>query len=395
MQTSTNTLLYFYEHYELSATLLIMIMFGIIFIYSMSWLVNGFIRKLIEQKYPKYSAIFAKKGLYGQAVQVFFIIYVIFCSKYLQHLPDLNEAFLWTKHIVVQSYVILAIMNSIITFTNIIVSINKAHLFSSKIPVMLYGQIFKIITVICGILAIISTVVGIAVSSLFTSLGAAAAVFSLVFKDALISLVASLQVTFQDVVRIGDWITIEDKGKTINGVVEKITVTLVMIRNFDGTITTVTADALLNGTVRNWRYIYPTGTRSINRSINLDISSIKICDQHSFKEIKTLPLMQKNTDNEELFSIKNAVTNFSLFKYYTNLYLAYQQALHKDSFTFLIKHSEISSTENLSLELYIFAKESDLNKYNNFLSMTLQHLTSILTKFNLNSSELNIQLPTK
>ncbi len=384
MNTSSNILLYIYEHYQFSATLFTMILFGIVLIYSIRLLVNNFLRKTIEKKYPKYSSIFVRKGLYPQVIQIFLGIYLIFCSKYLNHLPHLNEAFIWIKHIVVQSYVILLIMNSIIRFTNIIVAINKAHLFFTKIPVVLYAQIFKIITITCGILAIASTALGISISSLFTSLGAATAIFSFLFKDVLVNFVASLQITFQDVVRIGDWITIEQKEKSIiNGVVEKITISLVVVRNFDGTTTTIPAELFLSTTVRNWRSISASDARSINRSIKLDASSVKICDQDLLKSISTLPLMQQKSDSKELFDTKTAATNLTLFKYYSNLYLSAQQALCKDDFSFLIRQSEFSSNEVLQLELHIFAKEPDFDRCDALQSKIIDSLTTILPKFGL------------
>lgn len=384
MNTFTNILSYIYEHYQFSTTLFFMIIFGIVLIYCTRWLVNNFLRNSIEKKYPKHSSIFVRKGLYPQIIQIIFAIYLIFCSKYLNHLPKLNEAFIWVKHILVQSYVILVIMNSIVIFTNIVVSINKAHLFFTKIPVVLYAQIFKIITITCGILAITSTALGIKISSLFTSLGAATAIFSFLFKDALVNFVASLQITFQDVVRIGDWITIEQKEKSIiNGVVEKITITLVVVRNFDGTTTTIPAELLLSTTVRNWRSICASDVRSINRSIKLDSSSIKICDQDLLKGISSLPLIQQKGDSKVLFDTKSAVTNLTLFKYYSNLYLATQQAVCNDEFTFLIKQAEFSSNEVLQLELHIFAKESDFDRCNALQSKIIENLTIILPKFGL------------
>ena len=384
MHTSTNILSYIYEHYQFSTTLFFMIIFGVIFIYMIRWLVNNFLRKIIEKTYPKHSAIFIRKKLYPQVIQVFFTIYLIFCSKYLNHVPEVNEAFIWIKHILVQSYVILVIMNSIIIFTNILVSINKAHLFFTKIPVVLYAQIFKIITITCGILAITSTALGIKISSLFTSLGAATAIFSFLFKDALVNFVASLQITFQDAIRIGDWITIEQKEKSIiNGVVEKITITLVVVRNFDGTTTTIPAELLLSTTVRNWRSISASDVRSINRSIKLDVASIKSCNQGLLKGISNLPLIQQKGDIKALFEEQAAVTNLTLFRYYSNLYLAAQQALCNDAFTFLIKQAEFSSNEVLYLELHIFSKESDFEKFNVLQSRLIENLTAMLSKFDL------------
>lgn len=384
MHKSTNILSYIYEHYQFSTALFFMVIFGIVFIYSIRLLVNNFLRKTIEKKYPKHSAIFVRKKLYPQVIKIFFTIYLIFCSKYLNHLPAVNGAFLWIKHILVQSYVILVIMNTIIIFTNIIVSINKAHLFFTKIPVVLYAQIFKIITITCGILAITSTALGIAISSLFTSLGAATAIFSFLFKDALVNFVASLQITFQDAIRIGDWIIIEQKEKSvISGVVEKITITLVVVRNFDGTTTTIPAELLLSTTVRNWRSICASDVRSINRSIKLDVSSIKICDQDLLKTINSLPLIQQNANKKLLLEGQKTATNLTLFRYYSNLYLATQQAACQDAFTFLIKQAEFSSNEVLYLELHIFAKEPDFDKFDRLQSGFIENLTAILPKFDL------------
>jgi miniconductance mechanosensitive channel len=158
------------------------------------------------------------------------------------------------------------------------------------------------------------------------------------------------------------------------------------VRNFDGTTTTIPAELLLSTTVRNWRSVSASDARSINRSIKLDTSSIKVCDQDLLKTISTLPLMQQKADIKALFDTKTAASNLTLFKYYSNLYLSAQQALCKNEFTFLIKQSEFSSfssNEVLELELHIFAKEPDFDRYNALQSRIIENLTTILPKFGL------------
>lgn len=166
---------------------------------------------------------------------------------------------------------------------------------------------------VSAILAIFSLVIGISISSLFTSLGAAAALLTFVFKDTLLGLIASLQVTFQNIIQVGDWVTLPQYNA--DGDIQKITITVVVIRNFDNTYTTVPTSAFLTTGVKNWRSMFEMGGRRIKRAISLDMSTIKICTQKELDAIKKLPYMLEfAAENTTLFDQESQTTNLTMFR---------------------------------------------------------------------------------
>lgn len=374
-----NDLIELYKEYELSATLAIMLILMIPFRYVAYLCVDVLLRKFIESKSSTYAKIFTKKKIYQRIVTILFLAYLIFFSEHIDQIPNVKRFVIKIKDILIQIYTIIVVMSVLNSIINVLVSVYNSKMPQTKVPVSLYAQIFRIIVTICAVLAIISTVLGISIASLFTSLGAAAALLTLLFKDTLTSLVASLQVTFQDVIRVGDWVTLPNKN--VDGTVQKITITIVVIQNFDGTTTTVPTAAFLDGAVRNWRPMYEAGGRRIKRSISLDMDYISVCDKKMLDQIKSIPLL-KNDNNKELFDSSNETTNATLFRYYTNAYLAEHQGIHKDGFTFLVRQLDPTPT-GLPIELYIFANETDWNKYETIQASIFEHLIGILPKFGL------------
>lgn len=377
---SSLDLIKLYEEYKLISVLTLMLIFAVPIIYVSKLIINLFIKKFVETKLPTYNTIFIATKLYQKAVKLLFLMYIIFCSELIDNLGA-SKIFLRAKDIFVQIYSIVVIAWLAVTFFEVIAAIYRKKSAQSKIPISLYLQIFKIIITICAVLAIVSTGMGLSISSLFTSLGAAAALLGFVFRDALIALLSSLQVTSQDILRIGDWVTVANKD--IDGTVEKITITIVVVRNFDGTTTTVPTATFLQNPVRNWRPMYEKGGRRIKRSIVLDMDYIKNCDQKLLTEIKSLPAMQQYAEsNLELFNTQTEISNITLFRYYISEYLTSHQGIHKDGFTFLVR--QLDPTPNgLPIELYIFTKDTRWNEHEVIQAGIFEHLLSVLPKFGL------------
>ena len=153
-----------------------------------------------------------------------------------------------------------------------------------------YIQVFMIFGWIVGILTIIAIITGVEIWKFFTALGAGSAVILLIFKDSILGLVASIQVSINDMVRIGDWITFEKYGA--DGDVIEITLATVKVQNFDKTITTIPTYALISDSFKNWRGMQTSGGRRIKRALIISQKSIRFLSNEDVAALKKIELIQ-------------------------------------------------------------------------------------------------------
>ena len=267
------------------------------------------------------------------------------------------------------------------TSINIGVEIYKKNPVKRKSPIVLHAQIIKVFLIACAILTIISTILGVSISALFASIGAVAAIFAFVFKDIVGGLIASLQVTYQDIIRVGDWIKLPKHD--IEGEVEKITINIIVVKNFDSTTSTFPTSILTNDLIINHRLLFENNCRRIKRSINIDMNFVKIADQNIFDNINNTSYMQNFAlQNRELININSGVSNLALLRKYINFYLVNNDDIHKDSYWCLTRYLQPNST-GIPLEIFAFAKKADLVPYEEVQSNIIEHLLSVLPIFEL------------
>ena len=382
-------LLAFYQEYQLFTILLGVLVFSVPVIYLASLLINVYIKGLVERKMPGYSKLFSSAKLYRRGVQVVYLMYLLACSDFIDQL-EISRFTMKIKDAALQIYAIFAIAWVVISAVDVMIALYKKRVLHSRVPVSLYSQITRIVVTICAVLAVVSTGLGLSISSLFTSLGAATALLGFIFRDALMALLSSLQVTHQDILRIGDWVTVANKD--IDGTVERINISVVVIRNFDGTTTTVPTETFLQNPVRNWRPMYEKGGRRIKRSIILDMDYVQVCGPETLNIIKSLPGMAEYAqDNPAVFDAESETTNVTLFRLYVDQYLRAHQDIHKEDFTFLIRQLDPTAT-GLPIELYIFTKDTRWNEHENIQTSIFEHLLAILPKFKLKPFQTVIKL---
>ena len=337
--------------------------------------------KLVKVKDKLYTQLFRKHKLSNQLIKGFLAIYMAFWADIFDKSNLMTNITTKIKDVVITAYIIFTITSLILTLINITADLYNNRGLNKKVAIELHTQILRIFVVICAILAIFSLVVGISISSLFTSIGAATALLTFVFKDTVLGLIASLQVTFQNIIQVDDWVTLPQYNA--DGDIVKITITVVVIRNFDKTYTTVPTSAFLATGVKNWRPMFESGGRRIKRSISVDMDTIKICTPEELTSIKKLPYMSNLAkENEELFENKNQKTNLSMFRYYVGECLKDNKNIHKDGFTSLVR--TLDPTPNgIPLELYIFTTDTNWVNYEEIQSNIFEHLLGALPFFKL------------
>ena len=369
------------EHQLLIMFFLMIVAFYPIFYSIKRFLLPNF-NKAIELKYKNFSKLSKKHNISKILLMLFTAFYLMFWNNLLDKSAIIHNVMLTKlKDIGIAIYLVATIALSLFTLINIGIAVFKTRDPLKKIEVDLYAHIFQIIIGTCAALTIISLILGIDITSLFTSIGAAAALLSFVFKDTLLGLLASLQLTLQNIIRVGDWISIPRYN--VDGWVDKITISVIIIRNPDQTTTTVPTAAFLTTDIKNKRSMIEKGGRRIKRAISLDMDTITECNQQTLDLFKKLPLLTKFAkDNKSLFLEKNNTNNLTIFRHYIDQYLKNNDDIHQEGFMSLVRQLE-PSPNGIPLEIYVFTKDTNLVDYEKTQANIFDHLLGILPKFGL------------
>ncbi|MBS9463471.1 mechanosensitive ion channel [Flagellimonas sp. 389] len=270
-------------------------------------------------------------------------------------------------------------------------------------PLDSYIQVFMIFSWIGGVLTVFAIVTDTTIWKFFTALGAASAVILLIFKDSILGLVASIQVSINDMVRIGDWITFEKYGA--DGDVIEISLATVKVQNFDKTITTIPTYALISDSFKNWRGMQTSGGRRIRRALIIRQQSIKFLSLEDVASLKKIQLITSyletrtekiNTFNEEREADKNLaingrnLTNLGVFRKYIESYLEGHSAINKDM---TLMTRQLSPTpQGIPLEIYAFSSDKRWENYEYIMADIFDHLLAALPYFDLEIFELPTSL---
>lgn len=291
-------------------------------------------------------------------------------------------------------YIILVGIIVIDELLNALEDIYRTYEVSKHKPIKGYLQVVKIFVYILGGILIIATIIGQSPLLLFSGIGALTAVFLLIFKDSLLGLVAGVQLSSNDMIRLGDWIEMPKYGA--NGDVTDISLVTVKVENFDKTITTIPTYALISDSFKNWRGMTQSGGRRINRSVYIDTTSIGFCTDEMLEEFEKIEylsdyirskrheIVQYNL--EKKIDTSNSVngrhlTNIGVFRIYIESYLRNHPKIHKDMIQMV---RQLPPGEHgLPLELYVFTNDTAWVTYENVQSDIFDHLLAVVPQFGL------------
>ena len=231
----------------------------------------------------------------------------------------------------------------------------------------------KLITITIGIIILISILMDQDPTSILAGLGASAAVLMLIFKDSILGLVAGVQLSANDMLRPGDWITMTKYGA--DGYVIEVSLTTVKVQNFDKTITTIPPYALVSDSFQNWRGMRETGGRRIKRSINIDINTIHYCTSDELQSFIQKGLIDKKTD------INGKTVNLAIFRNYILDYLNNNPKVNKD-LMIMVRQLQPAS-EGMPLEIYCFSDTPEWIPYEALQSEIFEHVMAMAPEFNL------------
>jgi len=257
-----------------------------------------------------------------------------------------------------------------------------------------YVQLVKIFVVIIAILIIISVILNKEIRTLLTGIGALAAVLILVFKDTLLSLVASIQLSANKMVKVGDWVSLPLRGA--DGTVVDISLNTIKIQNWDKTITTVPTYALVQESFQNWIGMEESGGRRIKRPIYIDTNSIRFLDNEMIERLRKVHFLKEYLDRKESELKKynkeqniddnnvingRRLTNIGTFRAYVESYLHQHPKIH-DDMTFLVRQLPLSE-KGLPIEIYVFSKDQEWANYEAIQADIFDHLLAVIPEFGL------------
>ena len=262
------------------------------------------------------------------------------------------------------------------------------------IPIKGYIQALTIAAYILGALVMVGILTGQSLWVLLSGVSALTAVLILIFRDTILSIVASLQITSNDLVRLDDWIEVPKYGA--DGDVIEIALHTIKIQNWDKTISVIPTHKLIEASFKNWRGMQESGGRRIKRSIYIDIESIKFCDEQmleKFEKIRVLAdyLKQKKEEIEKDNKAKQIdmtgtvngrrLTNIGTFRAYIEAYLRNHEKINRD-LTFIIRQLPPGPT-GLPIEVYVFANDIRWVNYEAIQSDIFDHLLAVVKEFEL------------
>ena len=333
-------------------------------------------------------------------------------AKYIAHLIPLlfiyksvpiilNDFVYWETVFgkLVSVYIVLLVLWIIRTIFNAIRDFLKQDPKFSDKPIDSYIQVIMIVFWIFGIIIIVSEIFDIETKNLLAILGAVSAVIILIFRDTILGFVASVQVSLNDMVRIGDWITFDKFGA--DGDVTEINLATVKVRNFDNTTTTIPTYSMISDSFRNWRGMLNSDGRRIKRYVLIKASSIRFMKDQEIENLKRIQLLTTyiqhrqdeivkynathNVDKTIAINGRN-LTNFGLFRKYITQYLQNHPGLNKDM---VLLCRQLQPTQNgIPLEIYAFSNDKKFENYEYIMSDIFDHIFASIKYFDLEICEM-------
>ena len=375
-------------------TFIYVILFGLLSFLA-NFITKRIILRIIEVIIRKtkntWDDIFLKKKVFSRLSHIVPALIIIFFADFIfkdypNLIPFINK--LAYLYIII---IVTIVLNSVILTLH---SIYDTFSISKTRHIKGYVQVVQITVIFTGIMVIISVIFDTELKGLFLGLGTFAAVLMLVFKDTILGFVASIQVSMNNMVNPGDWISMP--GRKADGVVLEINLNTVKVQNWDKTISTIPTYALVSESFQNWRGMEESGGRRIKRSINIDMTSVKFCSEEMIQEFRKIQVLRNYIDTKEKeineFNEKHNIdpsvlangrrmTNLGNFRKYMEGYLHAHPLIH-DNMTFLVRQLQ-PNDKGIPIEIYVFSRDQEWANYEAIQADIFDHILAVLPEFEL------------
>ena len=356
-----------------ASAVVLMIAAGVGINWGIQWLFAWIMEKRAKNKRSRWHGYLVKRRL-GHHLLLLIPGMLLYVLPYLFYKTDDQMVrYLHRADIIFMLTVLIRILNAVLfCFLDFYSTTDK----NKKHPLKGLVQALQVILYFVGGIIIVAVLIDKSPAVLLTGLGASAAVLMLIFKDSILGFVAGVQLSQNNMVRIGDWIQMTDNSA--NGTVEEITLNTVKVRNWDNTITMIPPYTLVSAPFKNWRGMQESGGRRADKRIFIDINSLMVCTDDMISKIRAdLPLMAENKED----NASEILTNIQLYRLYIERYLRHNPDVNQ-SLDIIVTQKE-ATPFGLPIEVYFFTREKAWAVYEKKQSDIFDHLMTIAPDFGL------------
>ncbi len=332
----------------------------------------GSMKKLAQHTHYQWDSLLLKRKVVHHLVHTIpgILVYALLPLAFIR-----GKGLLLLSQKICAVYIVFALLLAINGFILVFLDMYNMRQVNKNRPIKGFMQVLQVLLFFIGGIVIIAILIGKSPASLFAGLGASAAILMLVFKDTILGFVAGIQLSANDMLRPGDWITVP--GSNANGIVQEITLNTVKIQNFDNTISTIPPYTLVSASFQNWRGMVESGGRRVMKSIFLDLNTIKFCTPDMLDTFrKEIPLLADYKPDEGV-----TPTNSQIFRIYVEKYLTSLPVVNTDLDLII---SQLQSTEyGVPVQIYFFSRNKVWKEYERIQSDIFDHLFAMVPKFEL------------
>ena len=332
----------------------------------------GSMKKLAQHTHYQWDSLLLKRKVVHHLVHTIpgILVYALLPLAFIR-----GKGLLLLSQKICAVYIVFALLLAINGFILVFLDMYNMRQVNKNRPIKGFMQVLQVLLFFIGGIVIIAILIGKSPASLFAGLGASAAILMLVFKDTILGFVAGIQLSANDMLRPGDWITVP--GSNANGIVQEITLNTVKIQNFDNTISTIPPYTLVNASFQNWRGMVESGGRRVMKSIFLDLNTIKFCTPDMLDTFrKEIPLLADYKPDEGV-----TPTNSQMFRVYVEKYLTSLPVVNTDLDLII---SQLQSTEyGVPIQIYFFSRNKVWKEYERIQSDIFYHFFAMVPKFDL------------
>ena len=345
----------------------------------------AFVTRVVRKTKTQWDDILLERKVFSKISHFAPALIIYSSASYVDH-----ES--WSNFVENGAYVYMVVLAIMLldTFLNAGNDIYNTMPVSKTRPIKGYIQIVKIFFYALGIISIIAVLFDKDPLKIIAGMGAFAAVILLIFKDTILGFVASIQLSANKMVNIGDWISMPSKGA--DGTVIDISLNTVKVQNWDKTISTIPTYALVSDSFNNWKGMEESGGRRIKRHLNLDVKSIHFLTEEDISRFEQINLIQDymkekkeeikaSNPNGEIPVNQRRLTNIGTFRKYVEAYLHNHPKIHKNM-TFLVRQLQ-PSEKGLPLEIYVFSNDQAWANYEAIQADIFDHIFAIVPEFGL------------
>lgn len=332
----------------------------------------GGMKQYTHRKPRQWNTLLMKRKVFHHLVHTLpaFLVYVLLPMAFVR-----GKELLVISQKICAIYIVVSLLLALNGLLLMVLDIFNAKESMKNRPMKGFVQVLQVLLFFVVGIIVVSILVNKSPASLFAGLGASAAILMLVFKDTILGFVAGVQLSANDMVRPGDWITLPSGGA--NGIVQEITLNTVKIQNFDNTISTVPPYTLVNTPFQNWRGMAESGGRRVMKNITLDLNTLQFCTPEMLDRYrKEIPLMADYRPADGVIP-----TNSQVYRVYIERYLCSLPVVNQE-LDLIITQKE-ATMYGLPIQVYFFSRNKVWKEYECIQSDIFDHLLAMVPKFDL------------